>query len=98
MQVLTPEQQSYRVSRPPIFGGFEFTIQDILYSLGVHGSSPCSNLTHVCVEFKANQEAVPARKTVPFTVVGVKGEKGEKQKRQKPSALRTCVPFPICEG
>ena len=80
--------------RPNRFGGFEFNIQEIEYSLDGRGAT-CSMMQFLCVEFGKADDPDPLYPQLPFTVVGVLTEYDEDP---APEHLISCAPFPSCDG
>ena len=96
-QVLTADQAATTLSRPPIFGGFEFNINNVQFSLDTTGAT-CPQMTHLCVEFAKGDAPDPRYKQLPFDVLGVEAVDDD---TPNPSRLISCAPFlvrPKCEG
>ena len=80
--------------RPAVFGGFEFNIPDIEFSLDATSAS-CSEMQYLCVEFAKGDDPQRLEPRVSFTVEGVLGDVDESP---APKKLIGCTPIDSCAG
>ncbi|XP_072045330.1 uncharacterized protein [Amphiura filiformis] len=93
-QVLTETQAAHRVTRPPFFGGFEFTIPGIEYAFNGFNTT-CSQMAYLCMEFGKRDNPYPIYPQLPFDVLGVESEYDNSP---NPRHLIGCSPFIDCIG
>ena len=77
-----------------MFGGFEFNINKVEFSLDSTGAT-CPQMTRLCIEFAKGDAPDPKYKQLPFNVLGVETVDDD---TPNPSRLISCAPFPQCEG
>ena len=80
--------------RPAAFGGFEFNIPGIEFSLDATSAS-CIEMQYLCVEFAKGDDPQRLEPRVPFTVEGVVGELDDSK---VPEKLIGCTPIDSCQG
>ncbi|XP_072042842.1 uncharacterized protein [Amphiura filiformis] len=93
-KVLTDSQSAQRVYRPPIFGGWAFTIPGIDYSMDSQGAT-CPEMVYLCVEFGKGDDPAPEYPQLPFDVEGVESATDA---TSNPQHVIGCERFPKCEG
>ena len=95
LQVLDQDQENLRISRPFVFGSYNFTFTNVRYPLDSISQDNCQNVSYICVEFAKGDLAHPFKPRIPFWVVGVVSASN---KTEAPSNLIKCLPYPLCEG
>ena len=79
---------------PAVFGGFEFNIPDIEFSLDATSAS-CSEMQYLCVEFAKEDDPQRLEPRISFTVEGVVGATDDSK---APEKLIGCTPIDSCQG
>ena len=93
-KVLSKDQAATDLKRPKAYGGFEFNIPGIGFSLDAF-SATCSEMQYFCVEFAKGDDPQRLEPRVPFTVEGVVGDEDESP---APKNLIGCTPIDSCKG
>ena len=91
---MSEDQAAKDFIRPQIWGGLEFNIPGVEYSLDAT-SATCDEMQYLCVEFAEGDDPQRWESRVPFTVEGVVGDLDESPAPQK---LIGCTPFDSCKG
>ena len=93
-KVLSEDQAATDFIRPRVYGGIEFNIPGIEFSLDAT-SATCSEMQYLCVEFAKGDDPQRLEPRVPFTVKGVEGDLDESP---APKNLIGCTPIDSCRG